>query len=74
MNIFNLASKQLEREGLLNKPNEIINLIDRAVRIRKWFDYSERKKKVIKDRKWEIHKSLNIKELYTMKTLSKNVK
>jgi len=51
MNIFNLASKQLEREGLLNKPNEIINLIDRAVRIRKWFDYSERKKKVIKDRK-----------------------
>jgi hypothetical protein len=51
MDIFILAHKQLEREGLLNRPNETLNLINRAVKIRHWFDMQERNKKVSNSRK-----------------------
>ena len=51
MNIFELGYKQLEREGLLNKPNESFNLIDRIVRIRKYFDLQERNKRIAENRK-----------------------
>lgn len=42
MSIFELAHKQLEREGKLNSKNYSSLLIDRAVTIRKWFDIQER--------------------------------
>ena len=35
MNIFDLAYLQLEREGLLNKPNESLLMLDRAEKIKK---------------------------------------
>jgi hypothetical protein len=38
MNIFNLAYKQLEREGKLNSNNEFSLMLDRAVLIRKFLD------------------------------------
>lgn len=44
MNIFDLAQTQLKREGLLNKPNETINLIDRAIKIR---NYLIRKRRAV---------------------------
>ncbi len=50
MNIMALAYKQLEREGLLNRPNEGLNLIDRAVKIKKWLDNQARNKKVAERR------------------------
>ena len=46
MDIFYMAQIQLKREGLLNKPNRTINLIDRAVRIRKWLDLQEKNIKI----------------------------
>jgi hypothetical protein len=45
MNIFELAYKQLDREGLRNKENETLNLIDRAVIIRNYLILSSKKKK-----------------------------
>ena len=51
MNIFLLAYKQLEREGLLNKTNETLNLIDRAVKIRHYLDLQQRNIKVANSRK-----------------------
>jgi len=46
MNIFGLAETQLKREGLLNKPNETVNLIDRAVKIRRFLDLQEKNRKI----------------------------
>lgn len=49
MNIFRLAEKQVEREGFLNKfprHRELLLILDRAIKIRKWLDNSERNTKV----------------------------
>jgi len=55
MNIFELAELQLKREGLLNKPNETVNLIDRAIKIRNFFDLSKRQQLItcLKSRGYE---------------------
>jgi len=50
MNIFNLAYKQLEREGNNKSDNSSILLIDRAIKIRQWLDLSERNSKVARRR------------------------
>ena len=46
MDIFYMAQIQLKREGLLNKHNNTINLIDRAISIRKWLDLQEKNIKI----------------------------
>ena len=46
MNVFDLAYIQLKREGLLNSKTETSLMLDRAITIKKWFDRSERNKKV----------------------------
>ena len=51
MNIFVLTNRQLQREGLLNKSKYIENLIDRAIRIRKYLDYKERGKAISKGKR-----------------------
>lgn len=52
MNIFVLAEKQLEREGLLGKSDVVNLLIDRAITIRRWLDMQNRNQKVARNR-WE---------------------
>ena len=42
VNIFRLAEMQLRREGKLGSRNAGKLLIDRAVKIRQWLDYSNR--------------------------------
>lgn len=50
MNIFVLAYKQLQREGRAEDKNANMLLIDRAMKIRRWLDLSERNSKVAKRR------------------------
>jgi len=47
MNIFLLAQKELEREGIKHRQDL---LVDRAITIRKWLDNSNRNKKVAQSR------------------------
>ena len=42
MNILRLAHKRMGNEGLLNRPNESVNLIDRMVAILKYLDKQNR--------------------------------
>jgi hypothetical protein len=50
MDIFKLAEMELKREGNLNKPNEMLLLIDRAFKIRTWLDCQEKNQKVSRNR------------------------
>ncbi len=44
MDIFEMAHRELQREGKLNSDNQIALLIDRAVTIREYLDDLEEKK------------------------------
>ena len=46
--IFDLAIKQIEREGKLLNKNALELIIDRAIRIRHYLDMVERNRKVTK--------------------------
>ena len=46
MNIFDIARKQVEKEGKINSPNVELLILDRAVTIRRWLDRAERNRKV----------------------------
>ncbi len=50
MNIFDMAIKELEREGNLENPDAHIQMIDRAIKIRHYLDIAERNKKVARNR------------------------
>lgn len=50
MNIFELSMLQIKREGKLRDKNIGILLIDRAYKIRKYLDISERNKQVAENR------------------------
>jgi len=51
MNIFNLAMKQMQREGKLNGKGTWNELIDNAVKIRSWLDKQERLRKMNEGRR-----------------------
>jgi len=60
MNIFELAYKQLEREGLLNKPNVINYLLQRAIKIRNYLDlYNNIECKQLKEINYPINHFIN---------------
>jgi len=51
MNIFDLAVKQVIREGKIRRKDWRLLVLDRAVTIRKWLDIQEKNKKTWKTRK-----------------------
>jgi len=51
MNIFELAIKQVKREGKWGDKNKWLLVLDRAIKIRKYLDLQERNKKVWESRK-----------------------
>jgi len=51
MNIFDLAVKQVIREGKIRRKDWRLLVLDRAITIRKWLDIQEKNKKT-----WETRK------------------
>ncbi len=51
MNIFDLAVKQVIREGKIRRKDWRLLVLDRAITIRKWLDIQEKNKKTWKTRK-----------------------
>jgi len=61
MNIFQLAELELIREGK-NPAKNSYALLDKAVKIRKWLDLSDRNKKVAQAR-YKLERSFQILKL-----------
>jgi len=51
MNIFELAIKQVKREGNWGRKDKWLLVLDRAIKIRKYLDLQERNKKVWESRR-----------------------